>query len=377
MRSTAPRQLSNLRSMGASSMPTRISSTRLVTQSRRFGPAPQHVRRSRLSPKEPEYRAFWEKLGRGEFIADKFKRIAKGGREVWIQASYNPILDQERKAVQGREIRHRHHRGGKSGHDVSLQSAAFEGSSVAMMMIDRDFKVTYVNDATKRLLKENVVAFRAIWPTFDPDKIIGTCIDTFHKSPAHQRQILSDPSRLPYRTDISVGDLKFALSVGGVFDARRNYVGNVLEWDNVTETRVNAGMIMALQRSQAIIEFSLDGPHRQRQEEFPQYAGLHTGRDPRTSITGCCRSRLFARARIRSFWERLGRGEFIADEVQAHRQGRQGGLDPGHLQPDPRPEGKPLQGREVCDRHHGDRGQRRRNEEERAAKAAGAGPCRE
>ena len=40
-----------------------------------------------------EYRNFWERLNRGEFIADKFRRIAKGGREIWIQASYNPLLD--------------------------------------------------------------------------------------------------------------------------------------------------------------------------------------------------------------------------------------------------------------------------------------------
>jgi len=41
----------------------------------------------------PEYRLFWEKLGRGEYDAGLYKRIGKGGKEVWIQASYNPILD--------------------------------------------------------------------------------------------------------------------------------------------------------------------------------------------------------------------------------------------------------------------------------------------
>ena len=41
----------------------------------------------------PEYRGFWEKLGRGEYDAGQYKRIAKGGREVWIQATYNPIFD--------------------------------------------------------------------------------------------------------------------------------------------------------------------------------------------------------------------------------------------------------------------------------------------
>ncbi len=40
-----------------------------------------------------EYKEFWMKLNRGEYVADEFKRIGKGGKEVWIQASYNPILD--------------------------------------------------------------------------------------------------------------------------------------------------------------------------------------------------------------------------------------------------------------------------------------------
>ncbi len=41
----------------------------------------------------PEYKEFWAKLNRGEYVADEFKRIGKGGKEVYIQASYNPILD--------------------------------------------------------------------------------------------------------------------------------------------------------------------------------------------------------------------------------------------------------------------------------------------
>ncbi len=39
-----------------------------------------------------EYRQFWEKLGRGEFDAGQYRRIGKNGKEIWIQASYNPIL---------------------------------------------------------------------------------------------------------------------------------------------------------------------------------------------------------------------------------------------------------------------------------------------
>lgn len=41
----------------------------------------------------PQYQAFWESLGRGQFESGEYKRVAKGGREVWIQATYNPIYD--------------------------------------------------------------------------------------------------------------------------------------------------------------------------------------------------------------------------------------------------------------------------------------------
>jgi methyl-accepting chemotaxis protein len=47
----------------------------------------------------PEYKLFWQKLNAGEYLSDEYKRIGKGGREVWIQASYNPIFDDKGKPV--------------------------------------------------------------------------------------------------------------------------------------------------------------------------------------------------------------------------------------------------------------------------------------
>ena len=40
-----------------------------------------------------EYQEFWDKLRRGEFIADRFKRVDRHGRVVWLEASYNPVID--------------------------------------------------------------------------------------------------------------------------------------------------------------------------------------------------------------------------------------------------------------------------------------------
>ncbi|MEM7042324.1 MAG: methyl-accepting chemotaxis protein [Pseudomonadota bacterium] len=45
----------------------------------------------------PAYAQFWQELAAGRFISAQFKRIAKHGREVWIQATYNPILDEQGK----------------------------------------------------------------------------------------------------------------------------------------------------------------------------------------------------------------------------------------------------------------------------------------
>lgn len=49
-----------------------------------------------VTPEEaasPDYKKFWEKLKSGAYDAGEYKRIGKGGKEVWIQASYNPIFD--------------------------------------------------------------------------------------------------------------------------------------------------------------------------------------------------------------------------------------------------------------------------------------------
>lgn len=43
----------------------------------------------------PQYSAFWKTLNNGEYVADRFKRIDSRGREVWLEATYNPVYDTE------------------------------------------------------------------------------------------------------------------------------------------------------------------------------------------------------------------------------------------------------------------------------------------
>ncbi|TCP77258.1 methyl-accepting chemotaxis sensory transducer with Pas/Pac sensor [Rhizobium sp. PP-CC-2G-626] len=46
----------------------------------------------------PNYQTFWAKLGRGEFDSGQYKRFGKGGKEVWVEASYNPVFHRGRLA---------------------------------------------------------------------------------------------------------------------------------------------------------------------------------------------------------------------------------------------------------------------------------------
>ncbi len=185
----------------------------------------------------PAYKEFWAKLNRGEFDSGEYQRFGKGGKSIWIQASYNPILDMRGKPVKVV----------KYATDITVQvnqrndavklRTVVDDAEAAIMMIDRNFTVTYSNNSTFALLGKHMDVLRRVFPGFDPKKLVGSSIDQFHKNPSHQRSLLADASRLPYKTDIQVGPLTMALNVTAVRDAAGNYVGNTLEWKDVTEVR--------------------------------------------------------------------------------------------------------------------------------------------
>jgi|GEM_PF-286614 len=131
---------------------------------------------------------------------------------------------------------------------VQLQGA-IDQSNTPSMMIDRDFVITYANKATFALLKENEESFAKSFPGFkaDEDAIIGACIDGFHKNPAHQRKLLDDPNNLPWQTDIQVQHLIFSLNVTAIMDATGEYIGNSLEWNDVTQIRLASDKAVQLQ----------------------------------------------------------------------------------------------------------------------------------
>lgn len=122
---------------------------------------------------------------------------------------------------------------------IARLQAAVDQAQTAMVMIDRDFEITYINEETLKLFRKHEAVFRTVWSGFtaSTEWLMGRCIDEFHKNPAHQRQMLADPTNLPYKTDISVGDLKIELNVAAIHNQQGEYIGNTLEWRDVTEER--------------------------------------------------------------------------------------------------------------------------------------------
>ena len=127
----------------------------------------------------------------------------------------------------------------KQEEQASRLQRAVDGAQTAMMTIDRDFNITYSNEATNELMLQHGDSLKALFPGFDPRKLVGTNIDIFHKNPAHQRQMLANPANLPFETDIVVGPLTFHIRVSEINDLGGNYVGNTLEWSDVTELRAS------------------------------------------------------------------------------------------------------------------------------------------
>jgi methyl-accepting chemotaxis protein len=114
-------------------------------------------------------------------------------------------------------------------------NSMMENAPVNVIYADKDsFEITYVNPASIKTLKtiEQFLPIRV-------DEIMGTCIDVFHKNPAHQRKLLSDPNNLPHRTSIQVGPEILDLLVSPIFDEKKNYLGPMVTWDVVTQKLKN------------------------------------------------------------------------------------------------------------------------------------------
>ena len=271
-----------------------------------------------------EYRAFWQKVRSGEFHAGEFARVDKQGRTVWIQASYNPVFDDDgtvRSVV-------------KFATNVTaekVRNADFEAKmlaldlSQAVIEFDLNGRVLHANDNFLRMF------------SYTLDQVVGRhhlmfCEESYVRTPAYAefwRSLGEGRFRSGQfkRIDSLGRDIWLQATYNPVMDADGRLVKIVKFATDITEQkRRNAdfeGVVSAIKRSVAVIEFDLKG---RVLDISPQMAAIleYTPED----LIGEHHTRLldpetFDQERYTAFWAALRRGEPLRDEVlRVSRSGR-------------------------------------------------------
>jgi len=184
-----------------------------------------------------------------------------------------------------------------------------------IMVADAKLNITYMNPAVQALLRANEADIRKELPHFSVATLIGSNIDVFHKNPSHQRDMLA---RLTDRHNatIRVGALAFDLLVTPQRQGGK-IVGFVVEWADAKARLLNldyTAQIAAISRSQAMIEFTVDGTIIDANENFLTTMGYRLD-----EVVGR-KHAMFTEPAYRDsqdyaeFWARLVRGEYQAAE---------------------------------------------------------------
>jgi len=264
-----------------------------------------------------EYKNFWNRLGRGEFDAGKYKRISKDGKEVWIQASYNPIMD----------INNRPYKIVKYATDITqetLRSVDYSGQlaaiekSQAVIEFSLDGIILNANDNFLKVLGYTL------------DEVKGKHHSIFVE-PGLQH---SNEYRLFWeklaRGEYDSGQYKriakggrevwIQASYNAIMDANNKPFKVVKYASDITEEKIKnadySGQLSAIRKSQAVIEFNLDGTILTANDNFLNVLGYSL-----SDIQGKHHSMFVDPAykqssEYKAFWERLGRGEYDAGQYK-------------------------------------------------------------
>ncbi|ART62323.1 methyl-accepting chemotaxis protein [Kushneria marisflavi] len=263
----------------------------------------------------PEYRAFWQKLGRGEFDAGEYRRIGRNGREIWLQATYNPIFDDSGKPA--RVI--------KFASDITAQKqhdAEFEGKvdaiNRAQAVIEFDLQGNILS-ANDNFL--NAVGYRA-------SEIIGEhhrmfCDEALTQSVEYRefwknlaRGEFAQGEYKRFRKDGS--ELWLQATYNPIMDpAGRPYRIVKFATDITSRKLANAefeGKVKAISRAQAVIEFDLEGYILDANPAFLDTTGYRFEEIRGQHHRMFCEPDYADSDEYRRFWEELGRGKFMSGE---------------------------------------------------------------
>jgi methyl-accepting chemotaxis protein len=132
-------------------------------------------------------------------------------------------------------------------HSLSFQTG-LDNATSNIMIVDQDNYIIYHNKALHNTFCEAAVDIRQDWPDFDPNKLIGTNIDSFHKDPQRQRNLLDQLSGT-HRATIKLGGRTFALIISPVVNAEGARLSTTVEWVDQTEETAHENEIDTIVRA--------------------------------------------------------------------------------------------------------------------------------
>lgn len=272
-----------------------------------------------------DYRRFWTALGRGEYQAGAFKRLAKDGRQVWLQASYNPVLGPD-----GRPFKVVKYASDVTQAKLAAADAAgqIEAINKSQAVIEFNMEGTVIR-ANQHFL--DTLCYRA-------EEIVGRhhrlFVEPAFAESREYRQFWEALGRGEYQAAeykrIGKGgkEVWIQASYNPILDLDGRPFKIVKFATDVTATKLqaadHAGQIAAISKSQAVIEFDMDGTILTANQNFLDAMGYRLD-----EIKGQ-QHRLFvepayaAGADYRRFWEALKRGEcFFAEYKRIGKGGRE------------------------------------------------------
>jgi len=116
----------------------------------------------------------------------------------------------------------------------SLVRGALDSTTANVMVADKDLNIVYMNTTVIAMMRAAEADIRKDLPRFDTNTLMGTNIDGFHKSPAHQRSMLAGLNKT-LDSKLVLGGRTFRIIANPVFDASGERLGTVVEWSDLTE----------------------------------------------------------------------------------------------------------------------------------------------
>jgi len=119
-------------------------------------------------------------------------------------------------------------------HDEALRiKTALDSISSNVMVADNEHTIIYMNPAVHNMMRLAEADIRKSIPYFDSGKLMGSSIDSFHKKPAHQKELLTHLSST-FRSEITIAGHTFYLVANPINNESGERLGIVVEWKDRT-----------------------------------------------------------------------------------------------------------------------------------------------